>query len=82
MWYPQHYDSQLDRPPCHQLDGSAKFRETLLAPAVSVLRLKVVPQDEVVRLDLSQLPDEEAETILDVLGKDSVFRAEEKGRIE
>ena len=44
LWYPQHYDSQLDRPPCHQLDGSAKFRETLLAPAVSVLRLKVVPQ--------------------------------------
>ena len=45
-------------------------------------RLVVVPHDEVVRLDLSELPDEEAEAILDVLGKDSVFRAEEKGRIE
>ncbi|XP_043200054.1 mucin-5AC-like isoform X2 [Amphibalanus amphitrite] len=45
-------------------------------------RLVVVPHDEVLRLDLSELPDAEAEAILDVLGKDSVFRAEEKGRID
>ena len=45
-------------------------------------RLTVVPQDEVVRLDLSELPDAEAEAILSVLGKDSVFRADEKTRIE
>ncbi|XP_037085625.1 uncharacterized protein LOC119106133 [Pollicipes pollicipes] len=41
-----------------------------------------VPPSEVVRLDLSDLAEDEAETILGVLGKDSVFRAEEKGRID
>ena len=55
---------------------------TVISLEPSANSTEMPPPDEVLRLDLSELPEEEAETILDVLGKDSVFRAEEKGRIE